>query len=300
MVTVRNHGLPGRRVACIVVLVIGSLSPAWADRPVNTSLSVSYTTDDNVTRGAGEGNVLSDQFLNMHLNIGTGFLVASHVRFLLNGFAGLDGYQKYQGLSDNYLGAQGEFQYRVSGNFGSPTFGLYGRGWIENYESKLRDSSRYAAGLSVRKPLTDKIEVFGAVQYDYRDGNSAVFDDKDVAVRAHLDYQVSRRNSLYLGVEYRDGDIVSTALPSLGYVNLGQAIVRDDVFTDTVRYSYRIDGTAWVGTLGYNFAFGERHSLDVSYRYASARPKNLADVTVAPSAVEYNVNQIALAYLVRF
>lgn len=296
---VRIQGLPGQRAVCIAVLAIGSLSPAWADQLLNTGLSVSYMADDNVTRGAGEGNVLSDQVLNMHLSESMGFLVASHVRFLLNGFAGLDAYQKYQGLSDNYLGAQGEFQYRVSGTFGSPTFGLYGRGWIENYESKLRDSSRYVAGVSARKPLTDKIEMFGAVQYEYRDGNSTVFDTQTVSVRAHLDYQPTRRNSLYLGVEYRDGDFVSTALPSLGYVNIADAIVRDDAFTDN-RYAYRINGTAWVGTFGYNFAFGERHSMDLSYRYASARPKNLGDVTVAPSVVEYVVNQITLAYLVRF
>lgn len=300
MQKVRIQGLPGQRAACMAILVIGGLSSAWADQLLDTGLSVSYMTDDNVTRGAGEGNVLSDQILNIHLSEGLHFPVTSHSRLLLSGFAGFDAYQKYQGLSNNYLGAQGEFQYRRSGNFGSPIFGLYGRGWIENYESKLRDSTRYAAGLSIRKPLTDKIEVFGAVQYDYRDGNSTVFDDKDVAVRAHLDFAPAPRHSIYLGVEYRDGDIVSTALPSLGYVNIGQAIVRDDAFTDTTRYAYRIDATAWIGTLGYNFAFSERHSIDVSYRYASARPKNLADVTVAPGAVEYNVNQIALSYLVRF
>lgn len=300
MVKVRMQGPLVPWAVSITLLVIGALPTAWAGQWLDTGLSVGYTTDDNVTRGAGDGNVLSDQVLNIHLSEGLHFPVTSHSRLLLSGFAGFDAYQKYQGLSNNYLGAQGEFQYRVSGNFGSPTFGLYGRASIENYESKLRDSTRYVAGVSARKPLTDKIEVFGAVQYDYRDGNSAVFDDQDVAVRAHLDYRPAARHSVYLGVEYRDGDIVSTALPSLGYVNIGQAIVRDDAFTDTTRYAYRIDGTAWIGTLGYNYAFGERHAMDLSYRYASARPKNLADVTVAPSAVQYNVNQITLAYLVRF
>jgi hypothetical protein len=287
--------------ALLLAGLLGAVPPSLhADSAVGMGIGVGFTADDNVTRGFGDSNIRSDRIVNMNLSQALRFRLADHWRVLLSGFAGLDAYQDYQGLSHFYAGAQGELQYRPAGTFGAPIYGLYARASMEEYESTLRDSYRYAVGLSARKPLTDRVQVFGALAWNLRDGRSEVFDNSDFSLRFNADYAATRRDTVYLGLEYRDGDIVSTAQPSLAYVGMSTAIVEDDVFTDATRYSYRLDGTTWIATLGYNRALGERHSLDLSWRHARATPDSLSNAAYSDSSIEYTVNQISLAYMASF
>jgi len=276
------------------------LAPAvQADVGSRGGASLSVTSDDNVTRGEGAGNVLADRFVTMNLQQSVLVPLTEHTRMAVTGFGGVNAYLDYQGLSNLYLGVQGEWQYRTSGEFGAPIYSLFARATADSYNSKLRDGYRYAAGLSARKPLTDQLEVFAAAAYNLRDARSIVFDTQDLSVRANLDWQATRRDTFYLGLEYRNGDIVSTALPAFNYVSIATAVAPDDAFDDAARFAYRMDGTTYLGTLGVNHAFGEGHSLDFSWRYASATPTSLNGYASGDN-IRYTVNQFTLAYLVRF
>jgi hypothetical protein len=103
---------------------------------------------------------------------------------------------------------------------------------------------------------------------------------------------------VYLGAEYRHGDVVSTARPSLALVNIAEAIVRDDVFTDTERLAYRLNADTVLATLGYNLAFGERHALDLSWRWVQTAIDQPG--SAGADTIRYYVNQLSVAYLVRF
>jgi hypothetical protein len=114
-----------------------------------------------------------------------------------------------------------------------------------------------------------------------------VFDTEDISLRANIDYSLSRLQTLYLGLEARDGDVVSTAQPRLAYLDISDAVVQDDVFTDGTRYSYRARANTGILTLGYNFAFAERHALDVSYRGVYVRPKEEPPASVTTESIYY-------------
>ncbi len=299
MDTLRNLRDSGPVVAAALGLL--ALAPcALADESVGLGIEVSVTADDNVTRGYGSGNILSDQFVGAMVSKSFRAPVSNHARFVLLGFGGFNGYTRFTGLSHAFVGAQGELQYRPSAAFTAPTFGLSVRAAYEEYQSDLRDSYRNTVSLSMRKPVTDRLQLFGALSYNRRDGESVVFDTQDVALRFNLDWALSSRDTIYLGTEYRVGDIVSTGRPSTAYVDLNPEIVTDDVFTDVTRYAYKIDGTTWILGLGYHRSFGERHALDVSWRMANAIPDRPAGASYAATRVHYTVNQFALAYLVRF
>ena len=90
---------------------------------------------------------------------------------------------------------------------------------------------------------------------------------------------------------------MSTARPSLDLITIADAVVVDDVFTDTERLDYRIKADSIIATLGYNFAFGERHSLDFSWRWVQAKATEALGSGGKP---EYKVNQYSIAYLIRF
>jgi len=77
-------------------------------------------------------------------------------------------------------------------------------------------------------------------------------------------------------------------------------IIQDDAFTDTVRDAYRLNATVIVATLGYNRAFGNGQSLDLSWRRAMSSLDQPAVAPATKSDFAYTVNQYSLAYLVRF
>lgn len=274
--------------------------PARADKPLGFGIQVSTTADDNVTRGYGDGNVLSDSFLGINLSQNFYYPVSTHTRLALLGFAGFNSYFEYTGLSHYYLGAQGEFQYRPSGSFYAPTFATGARFAAEEYQSEVRDSYRGSVWVSMRKPVTNKLQLFSALNYNWRDGKSVVFDNSDIALRVNADLAISRRNTVYLGIEYRDGDIVSTGRPSLAPLEIASAVVPDDAFKDTTRYAYKIDGSTWLLSLGYNFAISGRQALDASWRLVNATPSGVTGSSYAAGRIHYTVNQFSFAYMVRF
>ncbi len=223
----------------------------------------------------------------------------------VQGFAGTQRFSTYTGLSNNFIGTQGDFFFRTSGEFGAPTYGAFARTAKEDYESTLRDGYRHAFGVTVQKPVTDRIQLFGALTRNISDGKSRVFDARNTSLRGNADWSLGRWDTVYLGAEYRSGDSISTVsrndpVRTLGFVNTASPnIIQDDAFNDTTRDAYRLKARTLIATLGYNRAFGERHALDVSWRRAQSSVQN-AVAPLSGSDLRYTVNQYALAYLVRF
>lgn len=303
---IARHSHPGHARRWGVVAISGLVwalagaNNALADELLGLGMDVGVMADDNVTRGHGSGNVLSDQIISMNFSKVLRAPVSNNARLLVHGLLGFNGHTRFAGLSNAMVGVQGEFQYRPSASFSAPTYGLSLRTSIEEYNSKLRDSYRSVAGFSVRKPITDRLQFFSALSYTWRDSKSEVFDTRETALRASADLALTRHDTLYLGVEYRVGDIVSTGRPAVPFVDLATAIVLDDVFTDTTRYAYKMDGNTGLLSLGYHRAFSERHALDLSWRMANATPSSVAGASYAATQINYTVNQFALAYLMRF
>lgn len=287
------------RIFFTILLGFG-VGAAHADKPLGLGIEASITADDNVTRGYGDWNILADKFVGMNLSKNFHYPVSTHTRFVLLGFAGFNGYFEYTGLSHYSVGVQGEYQYRTSGSFYAPTFALGLRGSAEEYQSEVRDSFRSSAWISMRKPITDKLHIFNALTYNLRDGKSEVFDTSDVSLRAATDFALTRRGTVYLGLEYRVGDIVSTGAPSVAYTDIAEAIVPDDVFDDTTRYAYKIDGSTWMVNIGYNHAFSDKQALDMAWRMVNATPESVSGASYAAGRIHYTVNQYSIAYMVRF
>lgn len=258
-----------------------------------------YTYDSNVTRSSVATEKLADSSTSMHFTKGSIIPVSDHTRIKLNWLMGGEKFRTYEGLGKLYAGVESEFQYRPSGNFGSPTYALFGHITAEDYSSDLRDGYRYSTGLSVRKPVTDRINLFGAVAKNGRYGKSAVFDTNEYSARANLDYAMTASSTLYVGGEFRRGDVVSSGLPTLNVIDIAKVFVRDDVFTTAQLFDYRFEGKTVLFTLGYNWPFGPKDSLDFSWRRAQSKPVYRPGfATSGPSS--YVDNQFSIIYLLSF
>jgi hypothetical protein len=215
------------------------------------------------------------------------------------GFASADKFARYARLDRFSAGGQAEFQYRTSAEFDAPTFGVFGRLTFDEYAGQLRSGHRYSLGVSARQSLTDRIDVFGALAGNGRNAENSVFDSRDTSLRFSLDYALWRSGTLYLGGEYRRGDVVSSLPQSLGYAGIAKAFAPDDAFTLAGLTAYRFEAKTTLWTLGYNWALGPRDALDMSVRRAESK------TTTAPSGIyagsnTYTANQYSLAYLMRF
>ena len=217
----------------------------------------------------------------------------------MSGSLGSEKFQTYPGLSRNFAGAEAEIQYRPSAEFGAPTFAAFLHASRDAYESALRDGYRYSAGVSVRKSVTDRIDVFGAVAGNRREGGSTVFDTRDQSARLNLDYALTRGGTVYLGGEYRRGDVVTTTPVSAATESIARASVRDDAYSGAQRTAYRVDARSALATLGYNHAFDAGRALDISWRFVRSTPASSPAFT-GGTTVRYEVHQLSVSYLMLF
>lgn len=285
----------GLRLLLITGLVFCSGAHAATS---DTQADIGYTFDDNVTRAKEGGSKLADHSYSASLSQPAIFPLADHARALLTGSLSGEIFGRYRGLSRFTGAVHGEVQYRSSAEFGTPSFALFARIAVEQYQSDLRDGIRYSAGISMRQTVTDRIQFFGAIARNIRDGNSMVFDNKDNSARLNLDYSLYTAGTIYLGEEYRHGDLVISGAGLWSAYN-SNAYILDDAFSGRQIYSYRFDGTTALTTIGYNRKLGPRDSIDFSWRRARS---SVSYVTPSWSnaALSYLTNQYSVAYLVRF
>src|SRR5260221_4296818 len=192
----------------------------------------SYTSDSNVTR-APAGDALRDRILSVRVSAGGAIPLSTRTRVSVQGYAGTQRFSTYTGLSNNFIGTQGDFFFRTSGEFGAPTYGAFARTAKEEYESTLRDGYRHALGVTVPKPVTDRIQLFGGITRNISDGKSRGFDAKNTSLRGNADWSLGRWDTVYLRVDYQSCDSVCTLsrndpIRTLGFVNTaGGKIIQD-------------------------------------------------------------------------
>jgi hypothetical protein len=281
---------------CLAVSLLASA--AYGEEPLDVRLEASATYDSNITRSRGSENVLSDVIYNLNASKSHVVPLTENARLSLLGTAGLEGFHRYTRLSRLFLGLEAEVQYRPSAEFSAPTLGLFGRAAADFYNSRMRDGYRYSFGARILQPLTDRIDLFGAIAHNVRNARSTVFDDKDNSVRVNLDYSVSEKGTLYLNGEYRRGQIVSTSLSDPG-ATVVEAEERDDAFTNPDRTAYRLTAKTGIATVGYSHGLAADRSLDFSIRWVRSTVLPVAGSTLAET-IRYYDTQATLAYLVRF
>ena len=167
------------------------------------------------------------------------------------------------------------------------------------YKSLLRSGYRLATGLTAQAALTDRINLLGAVGYDERRAESDVFSGRNTSVRLNLDYAATDRDTLYLGADYRRGDVVSSGRASLENIDTAKVLVPDDAFPGGDWFSYRFEADTLVTTVGFNHGFGPKASIDASWRHAVSKPAlSPSFPTTVPN--RYIADQFTISFVLRF
>jgi large repetitive protein len=273
-------------------------------RPQDIQLETGYVFDDNITRSKFADEKLIDRSFNM--SVGKGYIFKfdevdnaffKKTRAVVTASVGGEKFQNYDGLSRATSSLQGEFLYRPSAEFSAPTFALTAIGTGEYFRSDLRRGYRASLGASVRGPITDRINYLVGVAHNQRFARSSVFSGREHSVRSSLDYALSPTEVVYLNGEYRRGHFISSGRGSLDSLAIADVFIVDDAFP-TGFITYRTRGDTFLSTLGYNLGFGERHSLDLSWRRVQSTPEISTSLLRTPKS--YIVDQYSIVYLIRF
>jgi hypothetical protein len=265
--------------------------------PLQADGSVVY--DDNVTRAWSDADKRHDTSFGVRASTVRFIPMTPNSRVKLEGVVGVEQFVTYEKLSLLFGSVRGEIQYRPSGAFFSPTLGLSGRVIGEQYNSSMRRGWRSKVSASVRQSLTDKMQLFGALAVESRDAKSSVFDGHARSAKLNLDYALDGKQNLYVGGEFRRGDIVSDGQATLTNIDLAKVFAPDDAFTSEGLFAYRLEARTWIAVVGYNLSLSEDQALDVSWLRSVAKSVDTPSFQGA-SRTRYEVNQYSLTYLLRF
>ncbi len=277
---------------------IASADGQLSTGPLNLQVEAGYTHDDNVTRAKSGPDRRGDDNYTVNVSKRTGIGLSETSRVLLTGTLGGEKFRAFNGLSNVAATAEAEYQYRSSAEFDAPTLGAFARLSALGFESTLRDGWRASRGVSAQMSVTDRINLFGALSANVRDARSEVFSTRDVSARFNVDYALSETGTLYLGADFRRGDIVSTGRSSLENVSVADVFVQDDAYRGGQLFSYRFDGRTVLATMGYNLSLGNRDSIDFSWRHIRSTPGLRPAFVMSPRS--YKANQVSAVYLMRF
>lgn len=273
---------PSRYALGAALALVTSLPVAAAGFDVE----LAYLSDSNVTRGTG-ADELSDNILVVSANYTWRLPLTERTRLVVQPSVGGESYFEHDGLSNVFAGLNLQVQWRPGSGFQTPTLALFAKAVAVEYNSDMRDGLRYSAGISARTLLTDRIGLYAELGYEARSADDPVFETGTTGVAVNLDYTVARNSTIYLGLGYRVGDVVTSS--SMAPVFPYYIGVPDDAFPGF--YASRTDGSTQLYTLGFNHSISERHALDVAARFIRAS---------ADSGVDYDTRQFSLAYLGRF
>jgi hypothetical protein len=273
---------------------------AWTSRALTDSLRVEggLTYDDNVTRGGDSDEILSDKIYTLNASTSRTFPVNENTRAVVTGLLNGEAFHTYTGLAHVSGGLQAEMQYRGSADFNAVTYAAFARGFLDGYNSHLRDGGRWGVGVSARSSVTDRIDLYGELSANWRRANSDVWNLTDYVARLNVDYSLGRIGTFYFAGEYHRGDTVADGKASLVNLSVAEVFVPDDAYPGKDFFAYRFDGRTWVGTVGFNVPLGPRDSIDFSYRRVTTTP--VSRPSFDTGSLRYFDNQYTVLYLIRF
>ena len=270
-------------------------TPALAARPWWVTVGADYSRDDNINRGPS-GQTLSDTTAGAGVEAGwfgtTGARSGLRLRLRLDA----NRHGEFDRLDRTRIEAEASWRVRPGHGYTATrlSFDLVLAG--EDWRSKLRDASVARLNLRAEKRLTTRLQGRLGLGYEQRNAREETFTLGNALLEGYLDYRLGRSGSLYLTVDGRLGEAVTSLDPAYYSGGYGKKIdytawVADDAFRPGW-WAYRIDADTLIVGLGYNHAFNRSLSLDLLARTYRARPRQ--------DGPDYTGSEVSAALFYRF
>ena len=248
--------------------------------PIRFSYELAYIDDDNIRLAQEEEDIRSDQILSAALRAKGGKSLDSHTIFNYGASATLNKHDTFDTLDNYEIEANVRYRFALSSGFTSPIYTLGARIGGQEFDTEMRDATFVQLSADLNKWITNTINMTTGLDFNKRDSKSEVFDTEDARIFLNFDTNFTNRDLVYTTFTYITGDTVSSSTPSLGIIEVADAIEPDDAFggVEANQFAYRIDSNTVVFTLGYNRIMSRNVSLDFSARYVESEAKDDSDI----------------------
>ena len=248
--------------------------------PFRFSYEVALIDDDNIRLAQNDEDIRSDIILSGTLKAKGGKSLDS---FTILNYGGSITYNKFDTFDtlDNFeFEVNTRYRFALSSGFTAPIYTLGAKIGGREFDTEMRDATFLNLTADMNKWLTNTINMTTGVGFNTQESKSDVFDTTDARIFINFDTNFSNRDLVYTTFSYITGDTVSSATPSLGIINVADAIEPDDAFggVEANQFAYRLEADTMVFTLGYNRILTRDVSMDLSWRYVDSVAKDDDDI----------------------
>jgi hypothetical protein len=262
--------------------------------PFSFRAEASYITDDNVGRSQNSADIRKDVFFSGAAHASYTKALGFSKAITVTGTAQVEEFEEYDGLSNTQVGGTVDFRFQTRSGFTAPIYSIFLRAMQADFETDIRDSNIYDLGFSSTRRLTDKLTGTLGVTATKRDTKEGeVFNLERTRYFGNIDWTLNRRVAVYSTYSYIDGDVFSTATPTLPILNWAEAIEPDNAFGGIAnnKLVYRLDAKTQIIRLGVNIGINNKIAVDVSV-------DSLTSDAAGPN--EYDMTSVAASVFFRF
>lgn len=294
--------MTARCATLVSALAACTALPANADWIADGSLGMFF--DDNLSHALAAGDKKADIAFAASASAGQYLQLDDSLGLALTGNFKSETYAQFGGLNQYSLGATASLKKKLGLGAYAPWISAYISARHADYQSSLRDSGFYTAGIVLGKRLNEKWDIQFEYTYlqrladrkpppfDYEGKalSSAVFDQVNHGPKLSAVYSHDQSTAITASYAFRSGDVFSTNVETDAIGDIAKAIATDNIFGSN-RIAYKIPGHTHSFALGASRAIGAHASVNLDYEH---------HWTTAERGLTYHVNVVGLSLLYSF
>lgn len=239
---------------------------AAGDSPFSFGADAFYVSDDNVSKSQFDADRREDASFTATANASYTKDLSFLSALTFTGALSNEEFKDFDGLSNTQISLTSDFRFQTRSGFTAPIYSVFVRVIEADFETDIRDGTTVEFGASATRRITDRISGTLGLTASRRRADGEVFDLERVRYFGNLDWRLSNTIAVYGTYSYIDGDVFSTATPTLPIINWADAIEPDNAFGGEAnnKFVYRLDADTTIFRLGVNIGLGRNMSIDIS------------------------------------
>ena len=254
------------KIFAAVVLLFFHTDSALADWIRDLRGEVSY--DDNLSNSDRGADQRADFAFAGQARFGRFWTNASDaLRLAVTADLDARAFARYQDFNRVLLGSSASLRYRFGLGAMAPFVRIEGGGGYADFEQNLQDGWRYRAAFTIGKRMTDRLAIDASYIFENIGGSIRLFDRRSNSFALAASFDLTEKTQLTAFYEFRDGEVVSYAVPPRPDLLALSNANRDVSTFGPIYEAYNLDAVTHTFAFGISKALTQSVSVNVRYEW---------------------------------
>lgn len=257
------------RAVILGVFLVVTLSSARADWRFAAETGAFY--DSNLSNSDRAADEQDDFAWRSQLSIGNGFQLSRNLRATLGADLRGQVWNEFDAFNTIGGGFSADLHYRFGLGRQAPWLALEERLGYDRFQETIRSRWDESIGLRGGFAISERIAFEAGYGFENLAAPGGFFDQQSHSGKARLIFELTSSLQLALGYTYRDGDVISYAIPPRPDILLLTSVERElpTFGTHPLYTAYRLRGQTNSVSLSVGYALTKYLSGQVTYEYAT-------------------------------